>query len=107
MPTAWAAATSAAPGSATAGQPASETNPSDRPAFAGARREARSACEGFSGSARIASSAIGRGWPIDFRKARAAFGVSTTHSSIARAAAIVRAGSTLSGGTAPSRLGTR
>src|SRR6266511_2974023 len=50
---------------------------------------------------------IGRMGTSDFRNARAGFAFSTTKCESARATSIVRAGSTCSGGTAPSRFGTR
>ena len=80
MPAACAAATSAAPGSATPGQPASDSRPDVvRRSRSGASSAARWPARRRGAAARgCRASAIGCGGSSDLRNARAGFGVSTT-----------------------------
>ena len=104
-PAACAAATSAAPGSATPGQPASDSRPMSVPVAGGRQQRGQRRRVGSSGSGRMSSAAIGCGGSSDFRNARAGFGVSTTQWRSVRAMAIVRAGRTSAGGDRAEQVG--
>ena len=79
-PSACASATSSAPGSATAGQPASLNSPISRPSRRGCSSEGMSALGVCSLSGRRFSSRMGRVMPMCFRQARAVFSASTAKS---------------------------
>src|SRR5882672_7446291 len=92
MPAAWARRTSAAPGSATPGQPASDMSPQSFPANSGASRESTLRSSVCSSSTWKRISCNGRGWPMVLRKRRADLAFSTMKLSSLRAIASVAGG---------------
>src|SRR5690625_3625045 len=104
-----AAATTAAPGSATAGQPASETRPTPWGAAAGWLSHwliCAKECS-FLSRLKIVMSCIGNEGEICCKKARADFAFSAIYTSILRAISCTEAGSHKGVGAAPRPTGMR
>src|SRR5688572_7404760 len=106
-PASWARRTKAAPGSATAGQPASDRSPQSSPAARRATASVTAWPPPSGSSTSMRSSRSGRGWPACFRKRRADFAFSATKASRRRAISSAGPGSTARASPPPKSTGIR